>query len=360
MAATRTSQSTKLRFLLTLLGFATTFLLGDQLLSRLRLSYVYGTRNQCRSAWERFDQSPGPFDVVYLGCSYEWYGISPRAVDAEVARLGGGAIRSFNLSSSAASMVTNFLLARRIAESGRLPKLLYLDISPIATDVTQRNWLRHGLRAMGQLRDLPIAASVGVDIALETLLNATFGSYYRWDDVGIAVGRVVLAAPVNPTLKMRFDDRGWAEWIGGERELRQPPGPPAVPHPGSGSGTSHKLDVNALALRRTVQLLTSAGVEVRLLEMPMASVAAPWDRHDGSEPYREWRRTATADLGVPIVRAPKGLVVDSDFYDPVHLNAEGARKFSRWLARDAAAALAEMDRGSSSVRLAQTSNDNSP
>ncbi|MDO8629588.1 MAG: hypothetical protein Q7R41_03785, partial [Phycisphaerales bacterium] len=160
MAAAQTNHpSTKLRFLLTLLGFASTFLLGDQILARLRLPYVYGTRNLSRSAWELFDRSPGPFDVVYLGCSYEWYGISPRAVDAEVARLGGMEVRSLNLSSSVASMVTNYLLARRIAESGRLPKLIYLDISPVATDVSQRNWLRHGLRALGEVRDLPIAAS---------------------------------------------------------------------------------------------------------------------------------------------------------------------------------------------------------
>ena len=86
----------------------------------------------------------------------------------------------------------------------------------------------------------------------------------------------------------------------------------------------------------------------------MASVAAHWERHDGSEGYREWMSTATADLGVPIVRAPEGLAVDSDFFDPVHLNADGALKFSRWLAQDVATALEELEADPSPVQLAQT------
>lgn len=317
-------------------GFVLVLLSGDAILSRIPWPDLYGSRNLSHATWERFAHSSDSFDVLYLGCSYEWYGINPRVVDAEVARLGDRPIKSLNLSSSAASMVTNHLIARRVVESGRLPRLVYLDISPDATDVTRRNWIRHGLRSLGQMRDLPIAASVGSDVFLETLLSATFRSYGRWDDAGIAAGRAVLAAPMNPKLKMRFDDRGWAEWIGGDRELRQPPGPPAVPHPGSGSEASDGFDVNAVALRRTVELFRSVGVELRFLEMPMSSVAAPWDRHDGNEAYQDWLRTATAGLDVSTVRIPQGVIVDSDFFDPVHLNSQGAAKFSTWLAQDIA------------------------
>ena len=96
-----------------------------------------------------------------------------------------------------------------------------------------------------------------------------------------------------------------------------------------------------VALRRTIETLAAAGVEVRLLEMPMASVAAPWDRHDGNEGFRDWLRTASSGLDVAIVRVPDGLIVDSDFFDPVHLNAQGAAKFSTWLARDVSRTLSQ-------------------
>jgi len=317
-------------------GFVAVLYAGDRVLSRLHLPDIYGTRNGCRLAWDRFEQSKGPYNVVYLGCSYEWYGISPRVVDAQASRLSGMDVRSLNLSSSAASMVTNYLLARRIVESGRLPKVVYLDVSPDATDVSQRNWLRHGLRALGDIRDLPVAASVGRDVIVETLLSATFSSYCRWDDMGIAAGRVVLAAPVHPTLKMRFDDRGWAEWIGGKREL--PAFAPSIldaPASNRGSwGTPRSGDPNAVALRRTIEMLQAAGVTVRLLEMPMASVAPPWDRHDRNHAYRAFVNAAIEGLDVRIVRPPAEAVVDADFFDPIHLNPEGAAKFSRWLADD--------------------------
>lgn len=314
-------------------GFILVLLAGNAILSRIPWPDLYGSRNLGRATWERFARSSESFDVLYLGCSYEWYGINPRVVDAEVARLGGRPMQSLNLSSSAASIVTNHLIARRVVESGRLPKLVYLDISPNATDVTQRNWVRHGLQSLGEVRDLPMAASLGSDVFLNTLLCATFSSYGRWDDAGIVAGRAVLAAPINPTLKMRFDDRGWAEWIGGDRALRKST-KPAISAPAGGTGPSAGFDVNAVALSRTVELFTSVGVEVRLLEMPMSSVAAPWDRHDGNEAYRNWIRTATVGLDVPTVRVPDGLIVDSDFFDPVHLNSQGAAKFSKWLATD--------------------------
>jgi hypothetical protein len=185
-------------------GFLLVLVAGDAILSRIPWPDLYGSRNLSHATWERFERSSESYDVLYLGCSYEWYGINPRVVDAEVARLGGPNIKSLNLSSSAASVVTNYLIARRVVESGRLPKIVYLDISPDATDVTQHNWIRHGLRSLGEARDLPIAASIGSDVLLETLLCATFRSYGRWDDAGIVAGRAVLAAPLNPKLKMRL------------------------------------------------------------------------------------------------------------------------------------------------------------
>lgn len=321
-------------------GFILILLAGDAILSRIPWPDLYGSRNLSQATWERFARSPESFDVLYLGCSYEWYGINPRVVDAEVARLGGPPLKSLNLSSSAASIVTNYLLTRRVVESGRLPRVVYLDISPNATDVAQRNWVRHGLRSLGELRDLPLAASLGSDVFLETLLCATFRSYGRWDDAGIAAGRAVLAAPINPKLKMRFDDRGWAEWVGGERALKLRTEMTAITPPIGRHQPTGGPDVNAVALRRTVELLTAAGVEVRLLEMPMSSVAAPWDRHNGNEAYRDWIRTATAGLHVTTVRTPEGLIVDSDFFDPVHMNARGAAKCSSWLAEDVARSVA--------------------
>ena len=326
-------------------GFLTVLVLGDRILARIDWPYIYGTRNTCRLKWDLYKRSTDAPTVVFLGCSYEWYGINPQVVDSEASRLTGAHITSLNLSSSAANMVTNHLIARRMAESGRLPEIVYLAISPDATDVVRTGWLQTGLRALGEARDLPMAAAVGDVAFFETLRSAAFRSYCWWDDVRIAAGRLVLGAPINPTMKMRLDDSGWMEWIGGKREL--PASAPAFgdapPHEGSWSAL-RVANPNGAALRRTIEILAGANVSVRLLEMPMSTVAPPWVRHDGDPAYREFIRAATAGLEAVVLRPPQNLVRDADFFDPVHLNTDGANKVSRWLARDVTAVLAARGR----------------
>ncbi|MCH7632786.1 MAG: hypothetical protein IIB59_06200 [Planctomycetes bacterium] len=86
-------------------------------------------------------------------------------------------------------------------------------------------------------------------------------------------------------------------------------------------------------------MLEAAGVEVRLLEIPVASIAAPWDRPAGNAPYQAVIQEVTAGRCNPIVRPPPDLVDDEDFFDPAHMNGSGAEKFSQWLSQDVAHAL---------------------
>ena len=142
------------------LGFFCTFLAGDFLLARLRLPPVSGGQSECRRKWERFARLSTVPDVAFLGCSFEWCGISPDTVDHEVARLTGLSITSVNLAAAQASLVTQSLLVRRMVESGRLPKVVYLGVGPLAADDSRHDWLATGLTVLGDTRDLPLAASV--------------------------------------------------------------------------------------------------------------------------------------------------------------------------------------------------------
>jgi lysophospholipase L1-like esterase len=100
----------------------------------------------------------------------------------------------------------------------------------------------------------------------------------------------------------------------------------------------------AEALEDTIELLKSAGVEVRLLEIPVTTIAAPWSRPETNAPYRAIVERVARATGTRVVRLPAGLLEDSDFFDPVHLHADGARKLSRWLASDVIVALRNSDR----------------
>ena len=334
------SRSTRRQAWAMTLGFVTIFAVGDLFLANMTLPPVYGSRNQSREKWELYNHSASTPEVIYVGCSYEWCGINPRIVDAEVRRLADRRVTSLNLSSSAASALTQFLLICRIVESGRLPQVVYLGVSPSTLDTSHRGWLRNGLCALGRARDLPLAASVDVALFCDGLGPALFRSFHQWGDCQIIAHRLAIAAPLVPRSKLRLDDRGWAEWVGEDAELRRTPSTD-VEEP---AGVHAQLEIrpdnaNFRALRRSIRLLQAAGVTVRLLETPVAPTSACWDDPRRNGVYRNLIDAFADDVEVTIAQPPQIMTTD-DFFDPVHLNAKGAAKLSGWLALDAATALA--------------------
>ena len=89
------------------------------------------------------------------------------------------------------------LLAQRLVARRDPPRVVYLDVSPATLDALQTGWLLGGLRALGGLRELPVAAAVSADLFWETLRTVAFRSYHRWEDVQIAVARGAVGAPVS-------------------------------------------------------------------------------------------------------------------------------------------------------------------
>ncbi len=327
-------------------GFVGTFLIGDVILSLAPLPAVYGSRNHSLDKLRLFESfSPTP-DVLFLGCSYEWTGISPRVVDATLAERFSLPATSFNLSASSASGWTQFLMVRRLLETGRLPKVMYLDVGPIALQSTGRAYLINGLRALGDFRDIPDAATVNAEVLGEAIPTSLFRSYHRWEDVRMIAHSLVIGAPLVPKLKLITDDRGWAEWTG----KRTMPGDPdaanldwvagAVERVATGVGEwPAERNIHVQGLRRAVERLRTAGVGVRLVEMPVSSVADPRLQTRGNASYEELLAAVVADNSIPVLRVPHGLFNDDDFFDAGHLHPAGAAKFSVWLAGDVAAAL---------------------
>jgi len=334
-------------------GFLVAFLAMDFALDGIHLPHVYGSRNMARWKWEMYEHTSRTPDVVFVGCSYEWCGISPRVIDAEVRQSIGRDPHSLNLSASASSSLTQFFIARRMVDSGRWPKLVYLGVSPAMLNASSRNWLINGIRALGTPRDVPLVWHSIPEVFLEGVRTAMFRSYRDWDDIRMMAGRFLLAAPLNPTAKLRDHDDGWGEWIGDDRH----------PKDLAGSSSANEIDeesslvvadyrpnsVNALALRETIALLRHHGIEVRLLEMPLAPNRTSSEDHpDSNAAYRNLIDPLARELDVPIVSAPGDFSI-IEFFDPVHLNAAGAKRYSKWLADDVADALREPN----STRTAQ-------
>ncbi|MBI1826210.1 MAG: hypothetical protein HY287_10365 [Planctomycetes bacterium] len=324
-------------------GFIAAFIAIDFTLDRIPLPHIYGSRNMARWKCEMYERSVHPPDVAFIGCSYEWCGISPMIVDNEVRNSTGREAHSLNLSASAASSLTQFLIARRVVESGHAPRLVYLGVNPATLDASRRNWQINGLRALGAPRDLPLSWESTPEVFLEGVRTALFHSYRSWDDVRIMAGRFLLAAPLNPVAKLRDHDDGWAEWVGDDRHpkvLQQPEsGDESGIHVDGFTGDYRNDSVNAMALRRAVGLLRDHGVEVRLLEMPLAPGRKIEEDPNSNATYRALVNQLADELRIPIIRAPANFATTQEFFDPVHMNADGAKRFSKWLAADVAKSL---------------------
>jgi len=335
-------------------GFLVAFLAMDFALAQIPLPRIYTSRNIARWKWELYERAPVPPEVVFLGCSYEWYGISPMAMHEVSVGAGNAEVHGLNLASWAAGAFTQYLTARHVVESGRTPRLAYMGVNPASMDGSRREWLIQGIRALGDPRDLSLAWKASPEVFLEGLRTAMFRSYRKWDDVRILVNRLLLAAPLNQTPKLNDHDNGWAEWIGGDlyqKSVNEMKIDAQQRHALAEVAGDYRDDgVNALALRNAVVILRKHGVSVRFLEMPLAPGGSSMDDPRSNVAYRIMIDRLADELRVPIVRPPADLVTPADFFDPGHMNARGATRFSRWLANDVSAALTEMD----SNRTAQT------
>jgi hypothetical protein len=312
-----------------LFGFAAAMVAGDYALSRVHLPRVEGSTNEILWKWELYAAADPPPDVVILGSSYELFGVAPDVIERH-ARDRGTPVRVLNLAATASNLVGEYLLARRIVESGRVPRVVYLGITPKAVEDDRYTWSRGGIRAFGELRDLPLVCAAGSRAAEEAVPAALFRSYHQWSDARLIAERLMIGAALRPASKVREHAHGWAEWTGPAAASAPPLSPSGLPD-GSPDADSAGESVNAEAARRLVSLLRGAGVEVYFVELPHSSRSPADEDPARNASYRRFRDALASDTGAAVLRPPVGLLADGDYFDEAHLNASGACKVSAWL-----------------------------
>jgi len=314
-------------------------LLGDGILSGVEMPHVSGSTNECRWKWDLYQGWEAAPEVAFIGDSYVYYGISPTVVDAEFERLTGQPLRSLNLGSPASSALTQLLLVRHMLAREERPEVVYLGVSPISLDAARVEDLENGIRALAGFRELPLVAVSEPVLLREAVLASVFSSYHRWRDSRLIAERAMAGAPISFAYQVELDERGWAKWLGGPIvRIEQSSDEESIVPPrtdGEFVGTSP----NARALYQVVGLLRSAGISARLLELPSSTTASAASNPETNVPYRALVARIADDLKIGVIRPPKGLVTDDDFWDGRHLSESGAIKISRWLAGDVAAQL---------------------
>jgi len=327
-------------------GLVLVMVAGDLTLSMLPLPEVEGNTNRLFRKWYEYQQLEHPPDIVVLGSSYEEFGVEPAVLDATATALTGTPVTSFNLAAPATSLNTERLLVRRLVRQEKLPELVYLGITPFAVDTAQTNWLRGGLCSFGTAVDIEPVWRTDRTLVVDALGASVFRAYNRWNDIQLIGEKTLLGQPLTTTAYSDESSRGWRAWRGHRRLRREQP---------TDKGTSWRRfdtgNINGQRIRQAIAELRRHGVAVRLLELPLASTALTEAAPSKNQPYQAFVQDLLADTGVTLVRPPAGLLQDSDYFDGGHLLPKGAEKLSRWMATDAAVALAARNAGPAHERL---------
>ena len=335
------------------LGFLAVLVLGDVLLDRARLPDVYGSVNAARAKWDRFTRAARNPDVVFLGSSLSLMGINPSDVQRalsqhETTEWPGiqthASPRCYNLAATACPAYTQYLLVRRLIHRQPLPRVVYLELVPAGTVATPAPWIKNGIIALGGADDLWVGAAVGGETLKQSLLSAAFRSHRHWGDLRLAVRHLVLGAPIRPVNPKIVDQPlGWATPAPGVRSSALDRTDATQSKPARRLQTSLAARINHTAVIEAVQSLRAHGITVRLYEPPFSSAADPRDDPDYNDAYQQFVTRIHRLTGLIVLRPPESMFSDRDFFDTKHLNAQGARKLSRWIARDVALVLSQSE-----------------
>lgn len=334
----RSQYQTKKDLLWMVAGFAAAIFMGDYALSQIRVPVEYGSTNECLIKMDLYHKTEPVADIIFLGSSYCEYGINAADIDCYVESLTGDHITSLNLCTSAASMHTQYLMIRRIIESGRHPKTVYLESIPRGTVGNEYSWLRSGLRAMGDYRDIPTTFIVNTDFIQQGLLAAMFRSYPKWLDVQLATKRVITGAPFHRAFKTTYDHRGWAQRTEIFHNTATITHELCEQYKKSYFAENAYRKVNAQALRKTVALLRQNDIEVKLLEMPIHPQACDFLHAGKNAEYQSFVNPLVIELDLELVSSDSMLVNERDFFDLEHLNATKSDKLTRWLVQNVSGA----------------------
>ncbi|MGB0714323.1 MAG: hypothetical protein ACPGXK_00480 [Phycisphaerae bacterium] len=318
-----------------LISFLLVFLAVDQFLALQPLRELYGSRNYSLWKWKLLSsQSEGP-DVVVLGSSYEAYGINPQVMDAAIRQALNVERTTLNLSASASSLLTQYLFVSRMLDAGHQPDVVLLGITPNAVDTGLASWLRNGLGALGAMDAVPLVFRHEPRFLDTAIPAALLKSYPRWHDFRICVQRLMLAAPINPRSGEIRHANGWAEWRGDTNPGHETLDDSVDVISGHDVVMQERMassNINGVAVRRSIRMLREAGVEVLLIELPHSRFAPAYASPSKNRPYAEFVEQLRRETSVVVVRPPDGLLTDDDYWDGVHLSAEGAAKYSQWMA----------------------------
>jgi hypothetical protein len=279
-----------------------------------------------------------PFEpeVVVLGNSRARHGLDTAALEASLSPVLGRPARAWNHGQGGVTGWSILSSALRVLDRPRPPALAVILLAP--ADLVEAT--PPELRAMTWSKgwrpaDLPalLRAGVGVEDAL-TALGCSLSELLRHRPRLLALlAGAPLGSPLGPDRQGYKDEAPVAPEVQRARALAR-----AAGYRQELVGPGVRLSADKLGcVEEAVRRLRAAGVRVALVLSPASSPVADLNRAPGSRvpEILAALEALAARQGVPLrdhTRPP--VLSDSDFTDGDHLNRDGARRYTTWLAED--------------------------
>ena len=263
----------------------------------------------------------GHIDCIIIGSSVAWTSLDPRELDAGLRAAGARPLQCYNFA----------LPSLTVEEAAAVSEILVTDYHPgmLLYGFTSRDFRSTTLlNDPGRIVDLPWVRYRRGAPSLEGWL-VTHSAAYRQ-----ALPYRLLLRPREWTAMRWHDERPSFDGY-------QPSGVVgalngvALPVLAKGLATSDagRPTTSALAALAELLDLRRAGVQVVLVEIPVSRTAlrafAPVLREYDS--FAGGLRDRATAQGAWFVRRSGAFLGDEAFGDPIHMNPEGARRWSRWL-----------------------------
>lgn len=271
--------------------------------------------------------------VLVLGSSRALTGLNAKRLEQRLAERQPCSAVVYNFAVPGGGPATELLLLRRLLDAGIRPDTLILEMSPtfLAELAVPENlkWLEsHGV-GMGERSWL---AAYG-PLADPSLVTTTTGVLVPWYRHRFALVRH-LARGFMPSipwgvLSPWFDDAGWepigvecrsdalyAQFVAGERESLAP------------YFMSSKLSpASCRLIDDLLTLLSDQRIDTVLTVFPEASVLRSWCPDEFRRKSIAFLRAAARKHGFALAEGHDWLT-DDDFFDPIHVTAPGANRFT--------------------------------
>lgn len=326
-------------------------------------------------ACESLGQVP---DVLYLGSSRTFFGVSPHTVDDTLAADGGKRIVSCNVGALGSNFEEDYYTLKRMVEDGFVPKAVVENLweyninlgasltakSNQAQNIAEADTQPNNLAQIMNLADLADTTDLNLQFSHVTAPNLSqsefllrklvpvYGARFgllRLGCAGTKIGPCAASLPgmddFSQMLYRSVDDRGWdADSLQTIADLT-----PAQQrdHVAYFHGSQHDVQQFHIGgqqrpyLARLVALAKTHHIQVALVVSPVHPYFFSYFPHatDWAMIMQYWQAFALAQ-NVPFYNESQPVGYhDWDFLDPIHLSAAGAVKFSAWLARKVVAPL---------------------